>query len=161
MDFPDFFRTEYTPLVRFAMSLGADPDRAADVAQTAFERALEAWDSNTIRYPKAWLRRVTQNELTRLYRAAGRESLTDAPPEGSGAVSAALGAELRSQAREVTAVLAALPPGQRDVMAWTYDGFSDAEIGRELGITAEAVRQARSKARRKLRRSFRQGGDQA
>jgi RNA polymerase sigma factor (sigma-70 family) len=159
MDFPDFFRSEFKSLVRFAMSLGADPDLAADAAQTAFERALEAWD--TIRYPKAWLRRVTQNELARLYRAAGRESLTDAPPEGPGAVSAALGAELRSQALDVTAVLAALPPGQCSVMAWTYDGFTAEEIARELGITAEAVRQARSKARRKLRQSFRQGGDRA
>jgi RNA polymerase sigma factor (sigma-70 family) len=157
VDFPDFFRTEYKLLVRFALSLGASPDLAADVAQTAFERALGAWD--TIHYPRAWLRRVTQNELTRLYRAAARETLTDSPPDRSGAVSAAVAVELRTQARDVTAVLAALPPVQRSVMAWYYDGFADAEIAGELGITTDAVRQARSKARRKLRQSFGEGGD--
>jgi DNA-directed RNA polymerase specialized sigma24 family protein len=79
VDFPDFFAAELKSLMRFARSLGADPELTADVAQTAFERAFPVWD--TIRYPRAWLRRVAQNELTELARKAARETLTDSPPE--------------------------------------------------------------------------------
>jgi RNA polymerase sigma factor (sigma-70 family) len=152
VNFPEFFAAELKPLMRFARSLGADPELAADVAQTAFLRAFPVWD--TLQYPRAWLRRVAQNELTELARKAGRETLTDSPPERAGAVSAAMAVELRAQSRDVLTVLAALPPKQRQVMAWSYDGFSAAEIARELGDTPETVRQSRSKARKSLRRSL-------
>lgn len=153
VDFADVFMTEQIPLMRFVISLGASPDLAADVTQTAFERAFPVWD--TIQFPRAWLRRVAQNELTRVARQSARETLTDTPPERSSAVSAAIAVEQRAQAQDVLAALASLPPKQRQVMAWSFDGFSDAEIARELGDTPEAVRQNHSKARKKLRRSIR------
>jgi RNA polymerase sigma factor (sigma-70 family) len=152
VNFPDFFAAERKPLVRFVTSLGADPELAADIAQTAFERAFGVWD--TIEHPRGWLRRVAQRELGEAARKADRERLTGSPPDRAGAVSAAMAVELRAQSREVLAVLASLPEKQRQVMAWTYDGFSAAEIARELGDSAEAVRQSQSKARKKLRRDF-------
>jgi RNA polymerase sigma-70 factor (ECF subfamily) len=156
MDFPEFYARERTPLVRFVMWLGADADLAADVAQTAFERAFPLWA--TIQHPRAWLRRVSRNELIRLSRTAARETLTDAPPDRSAAISAALAVELRAETRDVLAALAALPPKQRLVMAWAYDGFSDGEIALELGDSPAAVRQNHSKARKKLRRALRSIG---
>jgi RNA polymerase sigma factor (sigma-70 family) len=152
VDFPECFAAERKPLVRFVRSLGADPELAADIAQTAFERAFGMWD--TIEHPRSWLRRVAQRELAEVARKARREKLTDSPPERSGAVSAAMAVELRAQSRDVLAVLAALPDKQRQVMAWSYDGFSAGEIARELGDSPEAVRQSRAKARKKLRRAF-------
>jgi len=47
-------------------------------------------------------------------------------------------------------LLAQLPPRQRQVLAWTYDGFTPEEIARELQISGEAVRQNLLRARRKL-----------
>jgi RNA polymerase sigma-70 factor (ECF subfamily) len=159
VDFPEFFSQERRPLVRFVMSLGADADLAADIAQTAFERAFPIWD--TIAYPRAWLRRVSHHELIRQARTAARETLTDTPPDRSSAISAALAVELHAQTRDVLAALASLPPKQRLVMAWSYDGFSDTEIACELGDTPAAVRQNHSKARKKLRRAFGQMGRDA
>ena len=54
----------------------------------------------------------------------------------------------------LAAVIAGLPPKQRQVMAWHWDGFSDEEIAAELGDSADAVRKNRSRAMSKLRRSL-------
>jgi RNA polymerase sigma-70 factor (ECF subfamily) len=152
VDFPVFFAAERKPLARFVRSLGANPELAADIAQTAFERAFRAWD--TIDHPRAWLRRVAQRELAETARKAGRERLTDSPPDRAGAVSAAMAVELQAQSRDVLAVLASLPVKQRQVMAWSYDGFSAAEIARETGDSAEAVRQNLARARKTLRKAL-------
>lgn len=53
-------------------SLGCtDADLAADIAQTAFVGAYPIWD--TIRYPKAWLRKVARREYARRCQAGNRE----------------------------------------------------------------------------------------
>ena len=49
------------------------------------------------------------------------------------------------------AALAALPPKQREVMAWCIDGYSPAEIAGELGADPAAVRQNLAKARKNLK----------
>ncbi len=51
---------------------------------------------------------------------------------------------------EVLRLLNLLPPRQRQVMAWTYDGSSPADIAAELNISAEAVRTNLKRARRTL-----------
>jgi RNA polymerase sigma factor (sigma-70 family) len=153
VDFEEFFAAERKPLIRFVRSLGAGPDLAADIAQTAFERALPAW--GTIRHPRAWLRRVAQNELTRVARSSGRETPVESLPDRAGVLSAAMDVELRAQSRDVMAALAGLPTRQRQAMAWFYDGFTPAEIARELGDSPAAVRQNLSKARKKLQPSLR------
>ena len=67
--------------------------------------------------------------------------------------SAALALEQQAETREVlAAVIADLPPKQRQVMAWHWDGFSDAEIAGELGDSEAAVRKNRSRAMKNLRR---------
>ena len=52
------------------------------------------------------------------------------------------------QAQQVIAVLRALPPRQRQVLALTIDGWSPAEISELLGIGPAAVRSNLMKARR-------------
>jgi RNA polymerase sigma factor (sigma-70 family) len=54
----------------------------------------------------------------------------------------------------VLAALQALPPRQRQVMAWIIDGFGAAEIARELGVSPESVRQSHAKARKNLGRFY-------
>ena len=63
--------------------------------------------------------------------------------------------EEQAVTREVLAGgLAGLPPKQRQVMAWHWDGFSDAEIAAELGDSVTAVRKNRNRAVKNLRQSL-------
>ena len=149
-DFGTCYRQQLPGLVWFVMSLGATAEEAADAAQAAFAAAYPVWD--TIRYPQAWLRRVAQRAHCR--RRSSREVPVASAPEHAGPLSAAGEVELRAEAREVLAALAALPPGQRQVMAWHVDGFSPAEIACELGTSQAAIRQSLAKARKNLRRQL-------
>ena len=146
-DFAGCYAQELPGLIWFAISLGADPHRAADVAQSAFAEAFGAWEG--IQYPRAWLRRVAG----RLYYRCldNYETLVEAVPDRQGPLSAGSMAEFRDEARAVLAALADLPPKQRQVMAWSIDGFSPAEIAGELGTDPAAVRQNLAKARKHLK----------
>jgi RNA polymerase sigma factor (sigma-70 family) len=154
VDFEGFYHAERVPLVRFVMFLGADPDTAEDVAQTAFTRAFPAW--HTIRFPQAWVRKVAQNEYFGHCRAAARETSLDAAPgraDRPAGVAAELTLQQQADTRQFLAAgIAGLPPKQRQVMAWTWDGFSDAEIAGQLGDSEAAVRKNRSRAMKNLRR---------
>jgi RNA polymerase sigma factor (sigma-70 family) len=145
-DFADCYARDMAGLIWFVMSLGATAEVAADVAQSAFADAFPVWP--TIRHPRAWLRRVAERGY---YRRGSRETPVESPPERPGPLPTASAAELRDEARTVLAALAALPPKQRQVMAWCVDGYSPAEIARELGADPAAVRQNLAKARKNLK----------
>jgi RNA polymerase sigma factor (sigma-70 family) len=145
-DFADCYSRELPGLIWFVMSLGASAEMAADVAQSAFADAFPVWPA--IQYPRAWLRRVAQRGYCR---CGSRETPVESPPERLSPLPAVSAAELRDEAR---AVLAALPPKQREVMAWCIDGYSPAEIASELGADPAAVRQNLAKARKNLKQTF-------
>jgi RNA polymerase sigma factor (sigma-70 family) len=151
-EFAEFFRAEHKKLIRFLIAIGAGADEAAEVAQVTFVKAFENWD--VIRAPRAWIRRVAVNELTAARQAARRETPQATLPDAPVPVSAALAAELTEEARQVLAALQALPPRQRQVMAWSIDGFGAVEIAGELGVSPESVRQSYAKARKNLARFY-------
>ncbi len=153
-DIAAFYEKEMPRLVLFvkALNSGLDMYAAADVAQTAFERALPRWAG--LRHPKAWLYRVAQNEALARGAAIQREVPTQAVPEQPDQMSAALAAEWRAEQRDVMAFLQTLAPKQRLVMSWTLAGFSDAEIGRALDITTDAVKKNRQYAKQNLRKQL-------
>ncbi len=144
-DFAGCYTRELPGLIWFVMSLGASAEMAADVAQSAFADAFPVWPA--IQYPRAWLRRVAQRGY---FRYGSRETPVESPPEPS-PLPTASAAELRDEARAVLAALAALPPKQREVMAWCIDGYSPAEIASELSADPAAVRQNLAKARKNLK----------
>jgi hypothetical protein len=85
VDFDTFYRAECKSLVRFVMWLGcSDAGTAEDIAQTAFIRALPAWE--TIQFPQAWLRKVAQKRIRAVLpccgqgNIAGRRARPDGPP---------------------------------------------------------------------------------
>jgi RNA polymerase sigma factor (sigma-70 family) len=75
-------------------------------------------------------------------------------PDRQGPLSAATEVELHDEARTVLAALADLPPKQRQVMAWSIDGFSPGEIALELDVDPAAVRQNLAKARKNLKQAL-------
>jgi RNA polymerase sigma factor (sigma-70 family) len=154
-EFAAFFRDEHKKLIRFVIAIGAGGDEAAEIAQVTLFKAFESWDA--IRAPRAWIRRVAVNELTAARKAARRETPQATLPDAPEPVSTALAAELTDEARRVLAALRALPPRQRQVMAWIIDGFGAAEIARELGVSPESVRQSHAKARKHLGRFYGRG----
>jgi RNA polymerase sigma factor (sigma-70 family) len=151
-EFAEFFRAEHKKLIRFVIAIGAGGDEAAEIAQVTFVKAFEGWDG--IRAPRAWIRRVAVNELTAARRAARRETPQATLPDVPVPVSTVLAVELTEEARQVLEALRALPPRQRQVMAWIVDGFGAVEIARELGVSPESVRQSHVKARKNLGRFY-------
>jgi RNA polymerase sigma factor (sigma-70 family) len=149
-DFSACYARELSSLVWFVMSLGADAHRAADVAQSAFAEAFVVWDR--IQHPTAWLRRVAG----RLYyrNLVTQETSVEDVPDRQGPLPTASVVELHDEARRVLAALADLPPKQRQVMAWAIDGFSPAEIARELDVDPATVRQSLAKARKNLKQQL-------
>jgi RNA polymerase sigma factor (sigma-70 family) len=154
-----FYDREMPQLVLFVRSLssGLDAHAAADVAQTAFERALPRWAG--LRHPRAWLYKVAQHEAMARSAAIRREVPADVLPERPDEMSAELAAQWREEQREAWRHLQSLTSKQCQVMTWTLAGFSTAEIASALGLSADAVRQHRHYARKNLRRRLGPGKD--
>lgn len=150
LDFSSCYARELSSLIWFVMSLGADAHRAADVAQSTFAEAFPIWDR--IQHPNAWLRRVAGRIYYRTM--VPQETPVDVLPDRQGPLSAAAGVELHDEARVVLAALADLPPKQRQVIAWSIDGFSPGEIALELDVDPAAVRQNLAKARKNLKQAL-------
>lgn len=147
----DFYRAEIRGLVNFLLWIGADLSDAVDVAQEAMIEATQKWSS--IRDHRAWIRRVASRRYGQLRSGVGaateREARDRQPllrPSGDIA-----GWE---QQHEVLRLVGALPERQRQVLAWTYDAFTPAEIADELRITPDAVRAALRRARRTLEKGM-------
>jgi RNA polymerase sigma factor (sigma-70 family) len=141
--FSAFYREHFAALVAFLMYQGARLADAQELAQEAMTVAFRSWE--TIEYPKAWTRRVASRALVR--RIATIDDPVHELPEPE-----ALNAE-RDMAdwedrHEILRLLRLLPPRQRQVLAWTFDGFSPAQIAEELGLKPEVVRANLKKARR-------------
>ena len=86
IDFDEFFRRCYAPLVR-ALAVAAGHEEAADAVQDAFVEAHRHWGRvSNYEKPDAWVRRVALNRLTdghrqrvRLRRTAARIGVSDEP----------------------------------------------------------------------------------
>lgn len=143
--FAAFYRAQTPALVRFLVWMGARLPDAADLAQDTMIEAFNNWQ--TIEHPRTWIRRVASRKYVR--RLAGTEEPVD-PLVGRPLPPVPCDLTDWEQHHEIRYLQALLPPRQRQVMAWTCDGYQPHEIAAELGITAEAVRSSLRLARRKL-----------
>ncbi|SEB45599.1 RNA polymerase sigma-70 factor, ECF subfamily [Amycolatopsis tolypomycina] len=144
-----FYREDLPRLISFLLKLGHAGGVAQDAAQQAMISALERWDG--IQSPAAWVRKVatrlavaaTEREQERIRRhvRAGHEQPQQAPDPY---------AELEAR-MELDWLLRLLSPRQREVMAWTFDGFSPSEIAEELKIPTDTVRSNLRHARTHLK----------
>lgn len=140
-----FYREFIADLVAFLVWQGARLADAVELAQEAMIEAHRVWSA--IRHPRAWTKRVASRKYARLI-AQIEEPLE--PVNLSLLLPSTLDISEWEERHEVLRLLNLLPPRQRQVMAWTYDGYSPSEIAVELNISSDAVRTNLTRARRTL-----------
>jgi RNA polymerase sigma-70 factor (ECF subfamily) len=148
--FTVFYRGAAPKLVAFLRWHGARLPDAADCAQEALTLAFRQW--STLRHPYAWCRQVASRLYARRVGTLHEHPVDDLDSAaGSPLIAPETHLDDLEQRHTVLALLDQLPPRQRQVMAWTYDGATPTEIAEALQITPEAVRSNLYKARTALR----------
>lgn len=99
-----------------------------------------------------WLRRVVANLCIDRIRAARNTDVTDEVPEQTVAPTQQDTLEQSDLAARVDAALKSLPDRQRMALVlFHFEGLSQIEVGRALGVSDEAVESLLSRARRGLK----------
>jgi RNA polymerase sigma-70 factor (ECF subfamily) len=131
-----------------------DDAEAEDVAQEALLRlwrnaaGLELGESGV----RPWLRRVASNLCIDRVRAQRNTSLGDALPEESEPASQMTQLAEKDLEKRVDGALKALPDRQRLALTlFHYEGMSQIEVGKVMGISDEAVESLLARARRTLK----------
>ncbi|HEX4627858.1 MAG TPA: sigma-70 family RNA polymerase sigma factor [Gemmatimonadales bacterium] len=154
-DLAEVYRTTFRALVRFLYRKVWDAERAEDLAQEAFARAVVHKPENA----RGWLFIVAANMARDDARRAARErrhlTLLTAEPQESTASDEALEAE-SDQAR-VRGTLEALSPRDREVLLLWDAGLSYEEIAAQTGLARGAIGTTLSRARRRLVEAFEAG----
>ena len=155
-DLAEIYRTTYRALVRFLYRKVWDAERAEDLAQEAFARAVVHKPEN----PRGWLFIVAANMARDDARRAARERrhltlLTAEPQETARGHEEALDAE--SDRARVRAALETLSPRDREVLLLWDAGLSYEEIAAQTGLARGAIGTTLSRARRRLVEAFEAG----
>lgn len=148
LEFEEFFRAEYSGLVRAFYVLTADQAEAEELAQEAMARAYERWDRvGAMESPAGYLYRIGVNLNRHRLRHLGvraRRLLAmtrDAQSEQVPGV--------RGEIAEAIASLSGAPREAFMLVEWL--GFSAEEAGRVLGIAPGSVRSRVHRAKAALR----------
>lgn len=152
-DFAAFYQRYMPSLVAFVIWLGADVHEAESVAQEAMLRAYRGWE--TIKQPRAWVRVVASREYFRRILTCHDDPVSEVPEISPPAADATM---IGQEQASVLALLRRLPPRQRQIMAWVYDGYTPKEIADLLGMEPNAVRASLHKAREALKACLEQEG---
>ncbi|MEV4334768.1 sigma-70 family RNA polymerase sigma factor [Streptomyces sp. NPDC049597] len=146
-EFSDFYRKTIRGLTGFLVNQGASLPEAADIAQDTMVQAYRSWAG--LRAPRAWVHAVASRAYIRRL-AEVREEPVDSPPEPTSRLLRPNAVEEWEARHDALQWVKALPPRQRQVLAWTISEFTPAEIAEQLGLTPEAVRASLKKARRAI-----------
>ncbi|HEY5939624.1 MAG TPA: sigma-70 family RNA polymerase sigma factor [Gemmatimonadales bacterium] len=153
-DLTQLFELYYESLVRMLYRRTGDRDRAEDLAQETFARAVAAPPNN----PRPWLFAVALN----LVREDGRRALRqgrrlellrnddDRPPQGPEA-----DLERNERSAAVRSALATLGERDREALLLKAEGFNYEEIAATLGLSKGAVGTTLARARRRLVEAYR------
>lgn len=145
-----------TRIHRLAYLVLRDNQAAEDVMQDTFLRLWRhapRWREGTPLLP--WLLRVASNLSTDQIRKRGRLIIGD-PPDRVDPSTSGYRATLERQIGEhVAAAMATLPKRQRAALQLTWQGdLSNAEAGRALGVSEQAIESLVARARRNLRKKL-------
>jgi RNA polymerase sigma factor (sigma-70 family) len=153
-DLTQLFNQYYESLVRMIYRRTGDRDRAEDLAQETFARAVSAPPDN----PRPWLFAVALN----LVREDGRRASTrgrrlellrnegDSPAGGPD-----VELERNEDTARVRAALATLKERDREALLLKAEGFDYEEIAATLGLAQGAVGTTLARARRRLVEAYR------
>jgi RNA polymerase sigma-70 factor (ECF subfamily) len=155
-DLTQLFEEYYGSLVRMLYRRTGDRDRAEDLAQETFARAVAAPPNN----PRPWLFAVALN----LVREDGRRALrqgrrlellraNDPPSQGP-----AEDFERNERSAAVRAALATLSERDREALLLKAEGFNYEEIAATLGLAKGAVGTTLARARKRLVEAYRLEG---
>jgi RNA polymerase sigma-70 factor (ECF subfamily) len=153
-DLAQLFNQYYASLVRMLYRRTGDRDRAEDLAQETFARAVSAPPDN----PRPWLFAVALN----LVREDGRRASTRGRrlellrnEEGPRVLTPDVVLEREEEARRVRAALATLKERDREALLLKAEGFNYDEIAETLGLARGAVGTTLARARRRLVDAYR------
>ncbi len=154
VDWAEVYRATYEDLVRFLHRKVWDADRARDLAQEAFVRALDHEPDN----PRAWLFTVAGNLARDEARSAirRREHLTLIKGEAAGRSAPDPAEELEREQRMelVRKALSRLGERDRDALLLWDAGLSYGEIAAETGLAQGAIGTTLARARRRLAEAY-------
>ena len=157
-DLADVYRSTYPALVRFLYRKVWDAERAEDLAQEAFARALVHRPDNA----RGWLFVVAANMARDEARRQARERrhltlLSNEPEPAAPAPDEALSAELdRTRVRQA---LDDLTPRDREALLLWDAGMSYGEIASQTGLARGAVGTTLARARRRLVEAYERGSE--
>lgn len=153
-DIGELFQLYHASLVRMIYRRTGDRDRAEDLAQETFARAVEAPPTN----PRPWLfavalnlvredgrRSVRQGRRLQLLRAEGPDSAPGPDDQFD-----------REEGRDaVRRALGALTERDREALLLKAEGFNYEEIAATLGMSRGAIGTTLARARRRLVEAYR------
>jgi RNA polymerase sigma-70 factor (ECF subfamily) len=151
-DLDGLYRTTYDAVVRFLYRKVWDADRAEDLAQEVFMRAL----AHQPEKPRSWVFAVAANIARDEARAAIRRRkhlvLLTHEPIASPAKNSDVedGMDHEEQEAEVKRALATLSPRDREVLLLWDAGMSYPEIAEQTGLAVGAVGTTLARARKRL-----------
>ncbi|MDV6014534.1 SigE family RNA polymerase sigma factor [Haloechinothrix sp. LS1_15] len=148
-DFAEFVESALPGLLRYGHALTGNPHDAADLVQTALEKVGARWREvrRKTQDPTAYVRRAMANAHISRWRRTRRENLVADIPERQGNP-----ASDPFEHEPLWQALRELPPRQRAVIVLRYyEGLSEQEIARSLGISQGTVKSQASKAIASLR----------
>jgi len=152
VDWGEVYRGSFGELVRFLHRKVWDEERARDLAQETFARALTREPEN----PRAWLFRVASNlarDEARLVVRRKRHLVllrTEAEQAEADAPTAAAEMEAEERTERLRLALESLSERDREVLLLWDAGMRYPEIARETGLSVGAVGTTLSRARRRL-----------
>jgi RNA polymerase sigma-70 factor (ECF subfamily) len=148
-DLAEIYRTTYRALVRFLYRKVWDAERAADLAQEAFARAVEHQPENARGFVFVVAANLARDEARRAIRERRHLTLVrNEPAPTSPAPDAA--AEAASERERVRAALEQLSPRDREVLLLWDAGQSYDEIAAHTGLARGAIGTTLARARRRL-----------
>jgi len=156
IDWNDLYRSTFPDLVRFLHRKVWDAERARDLAQEAFVRAL----AHEPKRPRAWLFQVAANlardEVRTVVRRKKHLVLLKSEAVASQSESSDPADELaeRETWRHVKAALGELSDKDREVLLLWDAGQSYTEIARQTGLAVGAVGTTLARARRRLAEAY-------
>jgi RNA polymerase sigma factor (sigma-70 family) len=142
-------------LVRYIDRRIWDPERAKELAQEAFIRALR--ERPTPDSPRAWLfvvaGNLTRDEARRVVRRREKLRLVRADEDGD-APSPEEVLDVKETRARVRKAMGSLSEREKDALLMVEAGFSYAEIAEATGLAPGAVGTTLSRARRKLATAY-------